>query len=230
MVQLRKPMDIDVKKNISVAQQRQKAQYDARHRKGEYKVGDMVLLRNMKKLSRQGSKAAEAWSGPYKITEKAGNHTYYLKWSGDVKANKTLYSSTRLKPYNVRQQLGRRSVKTEDRHQDSSVDRPIPVLLQTSNATESLDKASPLPCGKDDHKAKAPKSYVKVTLGCNLQWSHPSEDLLDQERLQCCLASLGFRAYNVLGDGNCQFRAVAHQIYMAVRHTTLLSENKQLTL
>ena len=70
-----------------------------------------------------------------------------------------------------------------------------------------------LTCVSDDHKAKAPKSYVKVTLGCNLQWSHPSKDLLDQERLQCRLASLGFRAYDVLGDGNCQFRAVAHQIY-----------------
>ena len=83
------------------------------------KVGDMVLLRNMKKLSRQESKAEEAWSGPYEVTEKAGNHTYYLKRSGDVNVNKTLYSSTRLKPYNIRQQSGRRSVKTEDQHQDS---------------------------------------------------------------------------------------------------------------
>ena len=58
------------------------------------KVGDMVLLRNMKKPSRQGSKAEEAWLGPYEITEKAGNHTYYLKRSDDVNANKTLYSST----------------------------------------------------------------------------------------------------------------------------------------
>ena len=79
----------------------------------------MVLLRNIKKLSRQGSKAEEAWSGPYKITKKVGNHTYNLKRSGDVNANKTLYSSTRLKPYNVRQQSGGISFKTEDGHQDS---------------------------------------------------------------------------------------------------------------
>ena len=38
MVNLREMVDSDVKKNVLVAQKRQKEQYDARHRKGEYKV------------------------------------------------------------------------------------------------------------------------------------------------------------------------------------------------
>ena len=38
MVQLRKMVDTNVKKNILEAQKRQKQQYDARHKKEEYKV------------------------------------------------------------------------------------------------------------------------------------------------------------------------------------------------
>ena len=68
--------------------------------------------------------------------------------------------------------------------------------------------ASYLTCVSDDNKARKPKSYIKVMLGCNLEWSNPSEDLFDQDQLQRRLASLGFRAYNILGNGHCQFRAV----------------------
>ncbi len=38
MVSLRKKLDGDVKKNVAVAQERQKKHYDARHQEGSYKV------------------------------------------------------------------------------------------------------------------------------------------------------------------------------------------------
>ncbi len=53
-VDLRSKLDLTVKQNVKVAQARQKKHYDSRHQQGSYKVGDMILLKNMKKLSIEG--------------------------------------------------------------------------------------------------------------------------------------------------------------------------------
>ena len=52
---------------MSVAQERQKQHYVARHQQGSYKVSDLVLLKNMRKLSKKGDKMAPNWFGPYKM-------------------------------------------------------------------------------------------------------------------------------------------------------------------
>ncbi len=71
---------IDVRKkaliNINLAQARQKKNYDAKDIK-KYKVGTLVLLRNSKKLSRNGSKMEQNWLGPYRILEIGKKNTYY---------------------------------------------------------------------------------------------------------------------------------------------------------
>ncbi len=44
--------------NMKVAEERQKAQYEAKHNqdKAKYKVGRLVLVKNSRKLSRKGAK------------------------------------------------------------------------------------------------------------------------------------------------------------------------------
>ena len=53
--------------NIKTAQKKQKAYYDKRHRSEKYQLGDLVLVKNMKNLSRKGGKSDVRWTGPYSI-------------------------------------------------------------------------------------------------------------------------------------------------------------------
>ena len=78
-VDLRKKLDINIKQNVKAAQARQKKQYDARHQQGSYKVGDIVLLKNMRKLSKKGDKVKPNWYGPYEVAERIGSNNYRLK-------------------------------------------------------------------------------------------------------------------------------------------------------
>ena len=66
--------------NIQAAQERQKGYYDAKHGKdkSKYRVGELVLVKNSKKLSRKGSKMEPNWHGPYRIHEVLGKGTFKL--------------------------------------------------------------------------------------------------------------------------------------------------------
>lgn len=99
-IELRKKLDVNVKQNVKIAQARQKKQYDNRHKPGSYKVGDVVLLKNMRKLSKKGDKLKPNWTGPYEIVECIGHNNYRLKKRhGNEAVLKSIYNSTRLKIY-----------------------------------------------------------------------------------------------------------------------------------
>lgn len=99
-VELRSKLDLTVKQNVEVAQARQKKHYDSRHQQGSYKVGNIVLLKNMKKLSKKGDKLKPNWTGPYDIAECLGKNNYRLKKrTGKKVLLKSVYNSTRLKLY-----------------------------------------------------------------------------------------------------------------------------------
>ena len=50
--------------NIKKAQVKQKSHYDRRHASAKYHLGDLVLLKNMRNLSRVGGKTDKRWFGP----------------------------------------------------------------------------------------------------------------------------------------------------------------------
>lgn len=102
LIELRKQLDGEVKHNVKAAQKRQKEHYDRKHQRGSFKVGQMVSVRNMKKLSKKGDKMTQNWSGPYEIAECIGRDTYRLKNTKNMKCLKSSFSSTRLKPCYVR--------------------------------------------------------------------------------------------------------------------------------
>ena len=106
LIDLRKQLDPSVKANVAAAQERQKKLYDARHQEGSFKVGQMVLLQNKKKLSRKGDKMAPNWTGPYEVAECVGNNCYRLRKSdGSKQEFKSLFNSTRLKLFENRGNL-----------------------------------------------------------------------------------------------------------------------------
>ena len=102
MVQLRSQLDVQVKSNVKAAQEKQKKHYDRRHQEGLFEVGQKVLVRNMKKLSKKGDKMAPNWFGPYEVAECIGTNTYHLKKKDGKGHLKVAYSSTRLKLFNER--------------------------------------------------------------------------------------------------------------------------------
>ena len=65
--------------NIKEAQKKQKKTYDAKHKRPNFKVGDMVWQYNCRKRTRQGGKLEYNWEGPYKIIEHTSRGTYKLE-------------------------------------------------------------------------------------------------------------------------------------------------------
>ena len=81
-IELQQRLDAEVKHNVGDAQKRQKKHYDAKHKQGTYEVGSLVLIRNMKKLSKKGDKMELNWTGPYEVAECIGNNNYHLRRIG----------------------------------------------------------------------------------------------------------------------------------------------------
>ena len=60
----------DANNNIKSAQKRQKMTYDRIHDKhSTFKVGEKVLLHNLRRVSRKGGKHKDVWDGPYTIVK-----------------------------------------------------------------------------------------------------------------------------------------------------------------
>ena len=82
-----------VASSIENAQTKQKLYYDSKHTKAEFQLGNEVLRRNMRKLSR---KLDNEWTGPYTIAEVCGKGLYSLK-NAHGKVIKKKYNGIQLK-------------------------------------------------------------------------------------------------------------------------------------
>ena len=99
-------MDVEVKRNVGDAQERQKKHYDAKHQQGTYEVGSLVLIKNTKKLSKKGDKMEPNWMGPYEVAECIGSNNYRLRRiDGKQLLLKSMFNSARLKSFNERGML-----------------------------------------------------------------------------------------------------------------------------
>ena len=66
-----------VKKNIIIAQTKQKEQYDKKHANSEvFKPGSIVLKKVFSRKKRAGGKMDFCWVGPYKILQALGRGLY----------------------------------------------------------------------------------------------------------------------------------------------------------
>ena len=66
---------------MAAAQERQKVHYDSRHQQGSYEAGDLVLVKNVRKLSKKGDKMKPNWTGPYEVVEQ-------LSWKNKLPTEK----------------------------------------------------------------------------------------------------------------------------------------------
>ena len=92
---------MEVKANVNEAQKRQKKQYDTKHQQSLFEIGQFVLVKNMKKISKKGDKMEPNWTDPYEITEWIGNNNYRLRRrTGTKELLKSTFNSTRVKLFN----------------------------------------------------------------------------------------------------------------------------------
>ena len=76
LVDLRKKLDVEVKANVNETQKRQKKHYDVKHQQALFEIGQVIFVKNMKKLSKKGDKMEPNWTGPYEVAECVGNNNY----------------------------------------------------------------------------------------------------------------------------------------------------------
>ena len=82
---------------------RQKKLYNVKNQQSLFEIGQVVLVKNMKKLSKKGDKMEPNWTGPYKIVECIGNNNYRLRRrTGTKELLKSMFNSTTLKLFNER--------------------------------------------------------------------------------------------------------------------------------
>ena len=86
--------------SLQRAQEEQKERYDAKHNtKTNLKVGDEVLVKNMKNTHRMGGKLDIRWTGPYEVVKDCGKMLYKLKFKKTGIALKQAVHCSRLKHY-----------------------------------------------------------------------------------------------------------------------------------
>ena len=79
-MQCQKKILESVKKNIIIAQAKQKEQYDIKHAKPEvYKLGSIVLKKDFAHKKRAGGKMDFQWVGPYRIVKALGRGLYRIE-------------------------------------------------------------------------------------------------------------------------------------------------------
>lgn len=173
--------------NIQHAQNLQKVSYAKRHPLADsiFKVGDKVLLKNLRREDRKGGWALMPWIGPYTIHTIVNNNLCVLK-NGD-KILKTKHLLKNIKQYHERQERRPRNSTSE-----TSIDIEYVQTLQFPNQTRYFN-----PVGKHWQQAKC--RALKLNFKQSLENGFKTKIL----NHPCAI-------HNIVGDGNCFFRAFSY--------------------
>ncbi len=84
----------------------------------------------MRKLSQKGSKMEQNWQGPYEVVEKVGDGNYQLRKKGSKATMKTMYNSSRLKPFQERTPSVPEQDQTAHTHPTCELTlNPVPLVV-----------------------------------------------------------------------------------------------------
>ena len=100
---MEKRIDIlkQAKENIGKAQEKQKKHYDKRHHCPDtFKVGTLVLRKDMTRKKRKGGKLDTKWTGPFKIVASLGRGLYQLSHYNNPEIVIPRVNGVHLKKYN----------------------------------------------------------------------------------------------------------------------------------
>ena len=115
---IRKNSFVQTSDNIKTAQKHQAKNYNARHKGIPFKVGEMVLKKNMRDAGRK-VKMHNKYIGPYQITNVSSSGLYHLKDKYSYQLKRPIPLNHLVKYYGVGG-FGKADVEVEDCESDSS--------------------------------------------------------------------------------------------------------------
>uniref|UniRef100_A0A2S2NRW3 RNA-directed DNA polymerase n=1 Tax=Schizaphis graminum TaxID=13262 RepID=A0A2S2NRW3_SCHGA len=179
MISMRDLIQDNVSENIKNAQDLQKTSYAKRHPRADsiFKVGDKVLLKNLRRDDRKGGWALMPWIGPYSIHKIINNNLCVLKNGDKILKTKHLIK-------NIKQYYERNSSET------IPMDVEYVQTLSMQNETRYFN-----PVGKHWQQAKC--RALKLDL----------KKSLDETDFKIKMLNHPCETKNIIGDGNCLFRA-----------------------
>ena len=181
MTKLKKETKSKASSNIEKAQERQKKNYDKKHKPVEFEVGDKVLLRNSRDDARKGGKLQAPWGkGTYTIAECLPKNLYRLKNEQGNELSKK-YNSARLKPYVMNEKVNSQPTTTTptttttrvEPLNDNDIEAAQNILRRQFSNLHGLQD----PCLKDARFAVMPNLSVQIHHTGNFHWVYSIGDM-----------------------------------------------------
>jgi len=190
-----------VSENIKHAQDLQKASYAKRHPHADsvFKVGDKVLLKNLKRDDRKGGWALMPWIGPYSIHDIINGNLCILK-NGD-KILKTKHLLKNIKQYYERNE-------TNNSLETIPLDVEYVQTLRVQDETRYFN-----PVGKHWQQAKC--RALKLDF----------KQSLEETDLEIKILNYPCAIKNIIGDGNCLFRAFSYIVTGTEEQHSIIRQN-----
>jgi len=179
---------VEAAKNITKAQKRQKRDYENRHKlKESFKVGDKVLVYNLRRADRKGGRACQPYAGPYVVDSITKNDNYRLK-SISGKPLRTIQHGCNLKRF-----FERSTKETEFSGEITFLGETVPDNQQFSPTTSQW------------RLAKCEELHLPVSTANNeRRFKKPLGEPLAVQQ--------------IVGDGNCFFRAISYEVTLSEEH------------
>lgn len=130
-------------KNIELAQQKYKQNYDKRTKDPEFRPGQRVWLYCTKVPVGKAPKLHRKWVGPYYITRFSPHHTYNLRNCATNKEVKSLVNAQSLKPYHDPEERPTNIPNDMENNMDDPYeldDQPDLSIHQPINPTTTISK------------------------------------------------------------------------------------------
>ena len=196
-------------KNIAKAQTRQKKDYEKRHEvKEKFKVGDKVLVYNLRRADRKGGRGCQPYDGPYIIAGFTKNDNYRLKTTSG-KPLRTSQHGCNLKRFYERRRKGSEFVGRSDSEIDDKQD-VNDVQDEVDDETEFLGETVP------DNEQFSPTTAGWRNMKCEeLHIPVPKPNI--ERRIKKPLGE-PLAVQEIVGDGNCLFRAVSYEVTLSQEH------------
>lgn len=177
-------------KNIIKAQKRQKADYEERHKlKEKFKIGDKVLVYNLRRADRKGGRGCQPYDGPYVVDGLTENDNYRLNTINGEPLRTSQHGCNLKKFYERSKEV----ILHESDEEIQFLGKSIPINQQFLPTTPIWRRAKceelhlPIPAANNERRVKKPIN----------------EPLAVQK---------------ITGDGNCLFRAISYEVTLSEEH------------
>lgn len=189
MMNIRKKVEDNAKKNLDDAQKRQRYSYAKRHKTDHlFKEGDKVLVRNLYRDDRKGGWRELPWKGPYEIVSINSGNTCVIKNSCQVLKKKIHLKN--LKLYNE-STINSKNIANESKSEDIIMEDTYIVSVVNKQVFNPVTKFWQLRQSK----------LLNIEIKHYFNYKYKEKILTEPGTIK-----------QIVGDGNCLFRSLSYCI------------------